>query len=161
MTHTAHAERVAIITGAALGIGAAVAKRLARDDLAVGVVDLNEAECAGTVKAITSRGGTAAAVAADVADEMAVTAAVSVAQIADALGLARPLLGGRSPGPAPRDRPDLHAAASGVRSLVCTALPVSLQGRFGGQGPRFPIDGQRVMWKVACLSVVPAGTVWT
>jgi 3-oxoacyl-[acyl-carrier protein] reductase len=63
-----------------------VAKRLARDGLAVGGVDLNEAECAGTVKAITSNGGTAAAVAADVADEMAVTAAVAVAQIADALG---------------------------------------------------------------------------
>ncbi|WP_329537261.1 SDR family oxidoreductase (plasmid) [Streptomyces sp. NBC_01450] len=77
MTHTAHAERVAIITGAARGISAAVAERLARDGLAVGVVDLNAAECAGTVKAITSSGGTAAAVAADVADEMAVTAAVA------------------------------------------------------------------------------------
>jgi 3-oxoacyl-[acyl-carrier protein] reductase len=48
------------------------------------VVDLNEAECAGTVKAITSNGGTAAAVVADVADETAVTAAV--AQIAAELG---------------------------------------------------------------------------
>ncbi|GAA3777966.1 3-oxoacyl-ACP reductase FabG [Streptomyces chiangmaiensis] len=48
------------------------------------MVDLNEAECAGTVKAITSNGGTAAAVAADVADETAVTAAV--AQIASELG---------------------------------------------------------------------------
>ncbi|MFI9586417.1 SDR family NAD(P)-dependent oxidoreductase [Streptomyces sp. NPDC052236] len=84
MTHTTHGQRTAVVTGAARGIGAAVAKRLARDGLAVGVIDLDEADCAATVEAITSDGGSATAVAADVADEAAVTAAV--ARVAAELG---------------------------------------------------------------------------
>ncbi|MFY4716960.1 SDR family NAD(P)-dependent oxidoreductase [Streptomyces sp. LaBMicrA B280] len=84
MTPTTHGRRTAVVTGAARGIGAAVARRLAEDGLAVGVIDLDEADCADTVAAITSAGGAALAVAADVADEAAVTAAV--AQIATTLG---------------------------------------------------------------------------
>ncbi|GAA4260341.1 SDR family NAD(P)-dependent oxidoreductase [Dactylosporangium darangshiense] len=75
---------VAIVTGAARGIGAAVAKRLARDGFAVAVIDLREDDCAGTMEAITAAGGSAMAVGADVADEAAVTAAV--ARVAAELG---------------------------------------------------------------------------
>ncbi|MGQ0841223.1 SDR family NAD(P)-dependent oxidoreductase, partial [Actinokineospora sp.] len=60
--------RTAIVTGAARGIGAAVAKRLAKDGFAVAVIDLDEASCADTVAAIEAEGGTALAVGADVRD---------------------------------------------------------------------------------------------
>ncbi|HEX8344677.1 MAG TPA: 3-oxoacyl-ACP reductase FabG [Actinoplanes sp.] len=68
--------RVAIVTGAARGIGEATAVRLAADGLTVAVVDLDEAACAATVTAIHDAGGTALAVGADVSDPAAVTAAV-------------------------------------------------------------------------------------
>ncbi|MEO8095069.1 MAG: SDR family NAD(P)-dependent oxidoreductase, partial [Pseudolysinimonas sp.] len=69
-------DRVAIVTGAGRGIGAAIAVRLAASGVAVGVVDLREADTAATVDAITSAGGQAIGVGADVADADAVAAAV-------------------------------------------------------------------------------------
>src|SRR5262252_8626144 len=69
-------SRVAIVTGAARGIGAATAKRLAADGMAVGVLDLDAGACAPTVDAIISAGGHAVAVGADVSDAGQVKAAV-------------------------------------------------------------------------------------
>ncbi len=69
-------QRVAVVTGGARGIGAAIATRLASDGYAVAVLDLDEAACGATVEAITGAGGRAMAVGADVSDAAAVQAAV-------------------------------------------------------------------------------------
>ncbi|MFI2760684.1 3-oxoacyl-ACP reductase FabG [Streptomyces echinatus] len=76
--------RVAVVTGAARGIGAAVAQRLAADGMAVAVLDLDEAACKPVVDAITDAGGRAVAVGADVSDSAQVEAAV--ARVAAELG---------------------------------------------------------------------------
>ena len=77
-------DRVAIVTGSARGIGAATARRLAADGMAVAVLDLDEAACAGTVKEIADAGGRALAVGADVSKTDQVTAAVE--RVASELG---------------------------------------------------------------------------
>lgn len=76
--------RIAIVTGAARGIGAAIARRLAQDGFAVAVLDRDESACDAVVGAIESAGGTAVAVGVDVTDEGAVDAAVS--RVAGELG---------------------------------------------------------------------------
>ncbi|MCU1414361.1 MAG: Short-chain reductase protein NovJ [Microbacteriaceae bacterium] len=77
-------QRTAIVTGSARGIGAAIAKRLASDGYAVGVVDLRELDTAETVAAITKAGGRALGVGADVSSEEDVVRAV--AEVAAGLG---------------------------------------------------------------------------
>jgi 3-oxoacyl-[acyl-carrier protein] reductase len=68
--------RTAIITGAARGIGAGIAKRFAADGHQVAVLDLDEAACQSVVDEITAAGGKALAVGADVSDPASVEAAV-------------------------------------------------------------------------------------
>ena len=70
-------SRTAIITGAARGIGAQIAKRFAADGYQVAVLDLDEAACQVVVDEIVAAGGAALAVGANVADPEAVDAAVT------------------------------------------------------------------------------------
>jgi 2-hydroxycyclohexanecarboxyl-CoA dehydrogenase len=77
-------KRVALVTGAAAGIGAASALRLSRDGIAVGVLDIDAARCADAVAAVRSAGGEAVALGADVSDRGQVKAAL--AQLREAFG---------------------------------------------------------------------------
>ena len=77
-------QRIAIVTGAARGIGRAVALRLAADGNAVAVMDLDETQCKVVVEEIELAGGRAVAVGVDVADEVLVELAVQ--RVLDELG---------------------------------------------------------------------------
>lgn len=77
-------KKLAIVTGGARGIGAAIATRLASDGMDVAVIDLREEDTAATVSAVRSAGGRSLGVGANVGDSEAVTAAV--ARIHDELG---------------------------------------------------------------------------
>jgi len=71
-----YAEPVAVVTGGAQGIGAATARRLARDGFTVAVVDLTEERALGTAREIEAAGGSAVAVGCDVSDSEQVDRAV-------------------------------------------------------------------------------------
>lgn len=77
-------QRVALVTGAARGIGAATALRLAADGHRVAVLDLTEEAGRETVAAVEAAGGSALAVGCDVSDADAVRTAV--ARVAERLG---------------------------------------------------------------------------
>jgi NAD(P)-dependent dehydrogenase (short-subunit alcohol dehydrogenase family) len=74
------AGRVAFVTGAASGIGQAIARRVAADGAATACVDVNDAGAEATAAGIAAAGGTAVGLACDVTDEAAVLAAVAAAR---------------------------------------------------------------------------------
>jgi 3-oxoacyl-[acyl-carrier protein] reductase len=76
--------RVAIVTGAARGIGASIAQRLAAEGMDIAVLDLDAASCADTVRAVEALSRRAIAVGADVSNEASVAEAVE--QVVQRLG---------------------------------------------------------------------------
>ncbi|MFG1970277.1 SDR family NAD(P)-dependent oxidoreductase [Nonomuraea fuscirosea] len=69
--------RVALVTGAGSGIGAACAARLAAEGACVGVLDLRSAAARACAAGIRAHGGTAMALTCDVSDEKQVEEAVA------------------------------------------------------------------------------------
>jgi len=65
-------KEIAIVTGAAKGIGAGIAKKLAADKFTVVIIDLSIEACADTVNFIITNGGNAIGIAANVANEQEV-----------------------------------------------------------------------------------------
>src|SRR5579884_914839 len=72
-------DRVAIVTGGALGIGGATARRLAEEGAAVLIADIDQAAAARNVATIRQAGGTAEACYADVGKHDDVRAMVAQA----------------------------------------------------------------------------------
>lgn len=77
--HTEFADRVAFVTGAGSGIGAAVAIRLAAEGARVAVADIDDLGADRTVHLIRQAGGHAEALAVDVSDPISVETAVTKA----------------------------------------------------------------------------------
>ncbi|MBV8679326.1 MAG: SDR family NAD(P)-dependent oxidoreductase, partial [Aquitalea sp.] len=76
--------KVALITGAASGIGRAIAETFAREGAAVAIADINLAAAQATAKEIEAAGGKAMGVAMDVTSEDAVNAGTQA--VVDAFG---------------------------------------------------------------------------
>jgi NAD(P)-dependent dehydrogenase (short-subunit alcohol dehydrogenase family) len=84
MKQMTKSDRIAMVTGGGVGMGAATSLRLARDGMAVAILDINGDAAEKTAQIINNSGGRAIAVVADVSDRHQVK--IAVEKIRAALG---------------------------------------------------------------------------
>lgn len=77
-----HSQTIALVTGAAHGIGRVIALHLAREGAAVGLLDLDLAGVEATTRQVQDAGGSAFAIRADITDMAAVQGAVDAVEAA-------------------------------------------------------------------------------
>jgi 3-oxoacyl-[acyl-carrier protein] reductase len=77
MSERSEAHRVALVTGAARGLGRAIAVRLARDGHTVFVADLDPSDTAQAADAVTADGGRAFPITLDVRDDRQIAQAIA------------------------------------------------------------------------------------
>lgn len=87
MTDRPFDGKVALVTGGAMGMGAAIARAFARHGAAVALIDVDEVGARATVAAIESEGGSGLAIVGDLSRGDDARAAVERA--AEALGVSR------------------------------------------------------------------------
>ncbi len=129
--------KVALVTGAARGIGRGIALRFAQAGAQVGVLDLGLEPCQQVVDEITAAGGRALAIAADISDETQANQAVN--QLRDRFGSCDILMNNAAVMPAgrlhetnPTDFDRCLAVNLRGTYLVCRAiLPDMLQQQHG------------------------------
>ncbi|MFB3813138.1 MAG: 3-oxoacyl-[acyl-carrier-protein] reductase [Terriglobales bacterium] len=157
--------RVALVTGAAQGIGRAIALKLAKGGAAVAVADIMEDKLAEVVNEITSAGGQAAGFKMNVADEDNVKRVVkdAVAQfgrleiLVNNAGITRDQLIMRMK----RSEWDLVVSINLTGVFLCTqaAVPVMMKQRWGRIINISSINGQQGQAGQANYSATKAGVI--
>lgn len=157
--------KVALISGAAHGIGRGIALRFAREGARVGVLDLREADCQAVVDEISAGGGRAIAVPADVGDEQSVTQAV--ARVRDAFGAVEVLVNNAAVMPSGRlheTSPEefdrcLRVNLRGVYLLSRAVIPEMLERRQGSIIHMASVTGCLGMPGVAAYAATKAAVI--